>query len=458
VIQNTVSRLLCTFCAVALAAGPVALEAQDAQTAAQDQAGAEQAPGNALNIPADVAVLGQNNPNLRKATAVVNGEIITGTDVDQRTALIVAASQGQIPPEEVARLRTQVLRNLIDETLEIQEAKAQDIEITQAEVDQTYARVAAQNFGQNADKIDTYLRQAGSSPASLKRQILGELSWQRLLRRNIAPFINVSEEEVKDMMARLEASRGTEEYRLGEIFLAATPENHDAVVENANKIIEQLRKGGSFAGYARQYSEASTAAVGGDLGFVRLETLPPELAVVARQMQVGQLAGPIENSGGVSLLVLIDKKAVLTADPRDAVLSLKQLSITFPPGSTEESAAPRLRAFAEGVKAIRGCGDAEAAAKAMGADIVGNDGITVRSLPEQLQSILLDLQVGQSTPPFGSVSDGIRVLMLCGRDDPQTSNGPSFDELMNQLEDERVNARAQRYLRDLRNDAYIEYN
>ena len=75
-----------------------------------------------------------------------------------------------------------------------------------------------------------------------------------------------------------------------------------------------------------------------------------------------------------------------------------------------------------------------------------------------LQPLLADLQIGQTTPPFGSAKDGVSVLMLCGRDDPQTANTPSFDDLMAQLEDDRVNKRAQRYLRDLRNDAVIEYN
>ena len=77
---------------------------------------------------------------------------------------------------------------------------------------------------------------------------------------------------------------------------------------------------------------------------------------------------------------------------------------------------------------------------------------------EYLQNILLQLQIGQTTPPFGSIQEGVRVLMLCGRDDPQAVGGPSFDELMAQLEDERINKRAQRYLRDLRNDAVIDYN
>jgi peptidyl-prolyl cis-trans isomerase SurA len=448
VIDQTVSRLLCGLAALSLVASPIAVSAQ----------AAAEANANALDIPSNVAILGKSDPNVRKPTAVVNGQIITGTDVDQRAALVVAASKGKIEPEEMQRLRTQVLRNLIDESLQIQEAKAQEVEVSQAEVDQTYARVAAQNFGQNVDAMDAYLTEIGSSAASLKRQILGELSWQRLLRRNVAPFVNVSAEEVNEMMARLEASRGTEEYRLGEIWLSATPENREQVLANIGRIIEQLRQGGSFLGYARQYSESSTAAAGGDLGFVRLEMLPSELAVAARSMQPGQLVGPIENSGGYSILLLIDKKAVLTADPRDAILSLKQISLKFPPGVTEDQAKARLETFTTAVQGMRGCGDVEAGAAAIGAEVGANDGIVLRSLPEQLQPLLAELQIGQTTPPFGSVEDGVSVLMLCGRDDPQAAGTPSFDDLMAQLEDDRVNKRAQRYLRDLRNDAVIEYN
>ncbi|HAU21964.1 MAG TPA: hypothetical protein DCS24_05095, partial [Erythrobacter sp.] len=81
-----------------------------------------------LGIPEDVVILGQDNPNVRTATAIVNGQVITGTDVDQRLALITSASQNEISEEELRRLKMQVLRNLIDETLQIQEAEAQEIE------------------------------------------------------------------------------------------------------------------------------------------------------------------------------------------------------------------------------------------------------------------------------------------------------------------------------------------
>ena len=72
--------------------------------------------------------------------------------------------------------------------------------------------------------------------------------------------------------------------------------------------------------------------------------------------------------------------------------------------------------------------------------------------------VLLALQVGETSPPFGSISEGVRVLMLCGRDDAASDSGPSFDDLMSQMEEDRINKRAQMYLRDLRRDAIIEYN
>ncbi len=412
----------------------------------------------ALNIPEGIQLFGERNPNVRKATAVVNGDVITGTDVDHRLALILAANENSVSEEEKQRLRLQVLRNLIDETLQIQEAEASDIEISQAEVDQSYARVAAQNFNQNTEAMDAYLQRVGSSPASLKRQIRGELAWQRLLQRNVSPFINVSEEEVNEMLARLKAAKGTEEYRIGEIYLAAPPDAREQVADNARRIVEQLREGGSFVAYARQYSQASTAAVGGDLGWIRLVQLPAELATAARQLQPGQLFGPVEVPGGFSIIYLIDKRQVLMSDPRDAILSLKQISIEFPPGTTQAQAQVRANEFAQAMSAARGCGAVDEVASQIGAQVVSNDQVRARDLPGPLQNAVLSLSQGETSPPFGSIDEGVRVLMLCGRDDPEVDSGPSFDQLMSQMEDDRINKRAQMYLRDLRRDAIIDYN
>lgn len=410
-----------------------------------------------LNLPKDMTVFGKSDPNVRKATAIVNGRIITGTDVDQRLALIIAANGGKVSPEEKERLRIQVLRNLIDETLQIQEAAAHDIKVDKAEIDESYQRVAA-NFRQSPAQFDQYLRAQGSSAASIKRQIEGELAWSRLLRRNIQPFVNVSADEVKSVVDRMNAAKGSDEYRIGEIYLSATPENQAQIVANARNIIDQIKQGGSFAAYARQFSEASTAAVGGDLGWVRPAQLPDELAKAASEMQIGQIAGPIAVPGGVSVIYVMDKRKVLTADPRDALLSLKQLSISFPQGTTKEQASARAAAFAAQTKTIKGCGQANELGGKIGADVVDNDNVKVRDLPPQLQEILLNLQVGEATPPFGSINDGVRVLVVCGRDDASSAAAPNPEQIMAQLEEERVNKRARIYLRDLRRDAVIDYN
>jgi peptidyl-prolyl cis-trans isomerase SurA len=93
----------------------------------------------------------------------------------------------------------------------------------------------------------------------------------------------------------------------------------------------------------------------------------------------------------------------------------------------------------------------------MGAQVVANDQIRARSA-RPAATIVAGAQPGETTPPFGSVQEGVRMLMLCGRDDPKAASGPSFEELMSQMEEDRVNKRAQMYMRDLRRDAIIEYN
>ena len=123
----------------------------NAQAAGEDEA----VTPSGLNLPSTLTTFGKVEPTLRKATAIVNGEIITGTDVEQRLALIILANGGKVPEEERDRLRVQVLRNLIDEVLQIQEAKANKIEVTDDDVNRTYARVS-QNFKRTPEKMSEY--------------------------------------------------------------------------------------------------------------------------------------------------------------------------------------------------------------------------------------------------------------------------------------------------------------
>jgi peptidyl-prolyl cis-trans isomerase SurA len=437
--------------------GAVILAALASSTVAQtvpDQS----VPETNLDIPTNLQIFGKLDPNVRKPTAIVNDSVITGTDVDQRVALVAAANNSaKLTDAERDRLRFQVLRQLIDETLQIQEAKTAEVTITASELTQSFDRVA-KNFNRTPDQMRKFLRESGSSERSLKRQIEGELAWQRYLHRKVEPFVNVGDEEVKAIIDRLQQAKGTEEYNLHEIYLKADGANNQQVFANAKQLIGEIQKGQQpFEYYARNFSEATTKSVGGDLGWIRLATLPQQIADAAQQMQVGQVAGPIETPGGFSILYLTDKRQVLTADPRDARLNLKQLTVRFPPNTSQADATARAAEFAKTVQSIQGCGTVEKVAATIKAEVVDNDTVRIRDLPAQLQDIMLKLQIGQASPPFGSPQEGVRSLVLCGRDDPKTGELPKADQIQGQLEQQRVNLRAQGKLRDLRRDAVIEY-
>ncbi len=440
-----------------LAKAAIMLAAPVLSAMAAAQGGGAQPSGGpgGLNIPENVQFVGKQDPGIRKATAIVNGDVITGSDIDHRMALILTSNQIQLPPEEIERFRAQVLRNLIDETLQIQAAAQQELVVEEREVSQYYERLA-QNFRQQPEAFSDYLRSIGSSERSMKRQIRGELAWQRLQRRQIEPFVTVGDEEVQALIARLNEQRGTPEYRVSEIFLSATPETAAQAQANAARMVQQIRAGASFPAYARQFSEASTAATGGDLGWVRAAQLPDELAAVVTRMAISTVSDPIPIPGGFSIVALADTRQILVADPRDAVLSLMQMSIALPAGSGQAQAEARGRQLGEATQAMGGCGAAGTTAQTLGAELISNDQVRVRELPGPLQQMLLALSVGQATAPFGS-PERVSVLILCGRDDPEVASGPSYDQVYSQLNEQRVNRRAQRYLRDLRRDAVIDY-
>jgi len=222
------------------------------------------------------------------------------------------------------------------------------------------------------------------------------------------------------------------------------------------KLFSALQQGGSFVGYARQFSQSSSAAVGGDLGWMWPEQLPDQLANAVRQMRPGTISQPIKVPGGYSIVAVQDVRKILTADPRNSLLTLKQITVNFPKGTTRQQAEPTVARFAQGAANIGGCGGADKIASEFNGEVVESDNVKLRDLPAALQDMMLNMQVGQATRPFGSIEEGVRTLVLCGRDvvDP---SAPSFDQVYAQLNEERVNLRSRRYLRDLRRDAVIDF-
>jgi peptidyl-prolyl cis-trans isomerase SurA len=433
-------------------AGAMVVPAGDASLLAQ----AAPRTFSANDLP-EMVVLGDVDPTLRKAQAIVNGDVITDTDIDQRLGLVLAANGGRVADEEKQRLRLQIIRNLIDEKLQLQEAAENDIRINEAEVTRSFERIA-QNFKRTPAQFEIYLKGNSSSSNSLKAQIRAEMAWSRVLRRKVEPMVNVGDDEVQQVIDKLNAAKGKDEFHVGEVFLSATPETLDAVMQDASRIVGQVRGGASFVAYARQFSEASSAGLGGDLGWVRGEQLNSAVSTAVAALEPGQVTDAIPVTGGVAIMALIEKRQVLAADPLMAQLSLKQLTIPLKADTTEAQARAKVEEIGRLSQNMGGCGGVEALAQKVGGEVAVNDAVRMKDLPAQLQAILGRMSIGEATPAFGSAEEGLRVLVLCGRDDSQVqAKAPNFEEIYAQMNDERVNMRARRYLRDLRRDAIVDY-
>jgi len=388
--------------------------------------------------------------------AIVNDEVISEYDMDQRLNLILAAAGSQISPEQRELLRQQALQNLVDEKLQLQEAAEYDLVIADEEVDQTIGAIG-QQYQMSPDQFRAYLERAGASIDSLRQQVRAELAWSRLVRGRLDSQVAVSDDEVQNILDRLEQNAGQNEYQLAEIYLIAdSPQKDREIRRTALRLVDQLRQGAPFNVMARQFSEAATAAVGGDLGWVQQGQLTTEVADALKDMRPGTISDPIRSPGGYYILLLRDRRKVATADPLDIQLELTQLSFDVPDGADTEATENRKSEVRLATSTIMGCETLEETAKELGTSSVNNVGaMRIGDLPPQLQAAVEPLGVGEVTDPF-EIGGKLQVLVVCGRNEPEV-NMPTFEAIEESLRQQRLSMMARRYLRDLRRDAIVDY-
>ena len=249
-----------------------------------------------------------------RAAAVVNDEIISVLDLAMRIRLAILGAGVQDTQESRNRIAGQVLRRLIDERLQLQEAKRLDITVSEEEVVEALNSLAEQNK-LTQDQFLDLLRQRSILPQTLTDQIRAQLAWQGVMQRSLSPSVSVSPEEIDEIVARLTAQSSGLVRRVSEISLAVpTALQENEVRLNAQRIVEQIRGGANFSGLARQFSQSATANLGGDLGWIRAGQLPEDMGKVLNAMTVGQVSDPIRTPSGFTILQLKDTKEAEESD------------------------------------------------------------------------------------------------------------------------------------------------
>ena len=245
-----------------------------------------------------------------RIVAVVNDDIITHYDVVARLGIALATSNVQDTPDVRRRLGSQILRTLMDERLQTQEARRFGIGVSEREIGRQIAEIEGRN-NMRPGGLERYFLNNRLDFQALKERLLAEIAWNKVLARRIAPRIEIGADEVEARLAERRAAVGSREYVVSEIFLALNdPAREGEVRAAADGIVEQLRAGASFSGLARQFSQSSSAAIGGDLGRVRAGQLDSRLEAALDSLTPKNASAPIRLENGFYILLLRERSVV----------------------------------------------------------------------------------------------------------------------------------------------------
>jgi peptidyl-prolyl cis-trans isomerase SurA len=392
----------------------------------------------------------------QRIAAVVNDDVITVRDLNERLQLVMLTSGIRDSEQARSRLAPQVLRGLVEETLQLQEAKRLNLEVDQSEIDNALNTIAKRNK-LSVDQMKSLLVHNGINLETLVRQVRAQIAWLKVVNRTIKPNVTVTVDQLDLAVQEARDSQGQPEYLLSEIVLPVdNPAQADKVAQDAQRLVQTLREGANFDSLAHQVSAAASAERGGDLGWVSAATIPPELQTMLDRMRPGDFSDPLSSPIGYHIFWLRDQRiAAAPVNSDRAAVEVKLTQILFPSdGSAAANAEARDRAA--GLRArLTDCPAMAAVASEIKAPASGDLGwLKVGDLPPDLGKAVLGLQVGELSPPLPGPA-GVHLLMVCDRRDPQGVT-PEREQIAQRLEQERADRLARRYLRDLRKQAFID--
>jgi|TARA_B100001741_G_scaffold112024_1_gene92015 peptidyl-prolyl cis-trans isomerase SurA len=250
---------------------------------------------------------------LDRVVAVVDSGVIMESQLNSRVEEIlqrIKNDNAELPPLNL--IEEQVLDRLIIEEIQLQIADRAGIKISDSELNQTLARVAAQN-NLSLEEFRIKLEGEGTSYRSFRDTIRKELIIQRVQRGKVGAKIDISEQEIENFINSEEGkTQLAEQYNVQHILLSVSRGSTEKEIEeikiNANSLISRLNDGENFEKLAASFSAGQNALEGGYLGWRTEAELPSLFAEVVTELKVGEIASPLRSGAGFHILKLIDKR------------------------------------------------------------------------------------------------------------------------------------------------------
>jgi peptidyl-prolyl cis-trans isomerase SurA len=394
---------------------------------------------------------------LDRVVAIAGQDIITERELRQELQVIaqeLQSRQVKLPSQEV--LIPQVLERLIVKKLQLERANTQGIRIDDISLDKAVRNIAAEN-SMSLPQFRKALTQEGLDYSTFREDIRNELAIAKLRERQVDSRINVSDQEIEDLIKKSSnAGEAHKRYRLSHILIAlpeaATPDRIKKASQKANKVLEKARNGEDFSKLAIAYSDGQQALEGGDLGWRNGDQLPTLFSKEILKLHPKQVSPLIRSASGFHILKLIEvaggeekpkiqqsRSRHILIPSKDGQLQLKKLRQEIQQGADFSALAKKYSK------------DPGSAAK--GGDLGWtSSGTFVPAFEETLQK----LSPGEISEPFKS-RFGWHIVQLLER---RTTDVPkdllqarARELILKQKREEET----QLWLRRLRDESYVEY-
>ncbi|MBV8633523.1 MAG: peptidylprolyl isomerase, partial [Burkholderiaceae bacterium] len=301
------SLVLAALCGIL---GPVqGALAQAAAPAASAPSATETAPAKKQRVKTEL---------VDSIAVVVNDDVITKNDLDQRMAFVEKNMRAQNvpmpPPEE---FRKQVIERMIIERCQLQTAKEDGIRVDDLTLDRAMARIAESNK-MSPQQFRDQIEHEGTPYGRFRETIRDEILMQRVREREVDSRIQPSQAEIDNYIAAQTGTGAAASYELDLAhILVGIPENASAeqIAARRNKaedLLRQLKAGADFTKIAATYSDASDALQGGDLGWRNQDRLPQLFLDAVGQLKEGEISSVVKSANGFHIVKLVGKR---TASP-----------------------------------------------------------------------------------------------------------------------------------------------
>lgn len=415
----------------------------------------------AIALPAHAQLLAPAAPAsqpLDRIVAVVDEDVVLQSELDQAVASVqqqYAAHPEQLPPQQV--LQKQVLNRLVLMKLQIAKAHEQGIRVSDADVDQAVAAVAAQNRI-TPEQLRMEVERSGDSYAAFRSQLSDQLMVQRLRQSVVQSAVTVTDSEINNLLS-------SPTYKAGEVHLAhiqiSIPGGADAAAiqasaQKAQQALDAIKGGMDFNAAAIRYSDAPDALDGGDLGWRKLDEIPPAFAETLAPMKPGDVSNALRGPTGFHILKLIgqrepSKQIVTEFHARQILIKPSEL---MTPAQAEQKARGLydriVNKHEDFAKLAKEDSDDDTTANA-GGDM---DWFPQKAWGATIAAQLGNLKDGEVSQPFQSEA-GWHILERLGTRQSDQTVELERGEARQAIGNRKAEQAYDDYLRDIRSNAYV---